>query len=162
MAKRLRRKKIGTKHFGPIIEVTDPCYNKDVWCRMNDVKIVEGEYACIIWRHTEKYTYEGREVTDTRVGRIGIYLDGIIPQQKAMEQIGEIGVDAGLAGFFMDKPDYTGDEWPAFCNSIGWENDAWIKPEGFFSRSGYGDGGYPVVAGKNKDGEITSLEIIFI
>lgn len=161
MAKRLRRKKIGTKHFGPFIEITDPCYNKDVWCRMNNVKIVEGDYTCIIWRCTEKYICEGREVTDTCVSRIGIYLDGIIPQQKAMEQIGEIGVDAGLAGFFMDKPDYSDDEWHDFCNSIK-KGDAWIKPEGFFSSSGYGDGGYPVVAGKNDAGEITSLEIIFI
>lgn len=163
MAKRLRRKKIGTKHFGPYVDITDPGYDKDTWCRMNNVKIVEGDYACIIWKMTDKFKYEdGEEITDTRVARIGIYLDGVIPLQEDLEQIGEIGVDAGMAGFFMDKPDYTRDEWFAFCNSLGLKENAWIKPEGFFSDSGYGDGGYPVVAGKNEAGEITSLKIVFI
>lgn len=161
MANRLRRKTIGKKHFGPTIEITDPCYDRDVWCRMNHLKIVEGEYTCTIWRHTDRYTYDGREITDTRVGRIGIYLDGIIPPQKKMEEIGDIGVDAGLAGFFMNKPDYSDNEWLDFCDSIK-KGDAWIKPEGFFSSSGYGDGGYPVVAAKNENGDITAVEIVFI
>jgi hypothetical protein len=77
-----------------------------------------------------------------------------------MEEIGEIGVDAGLAGFFNDKPDYTDDEWSEFCDSIR-NGNAWIRDEGFFSSSGYGDGCYPVNACRI-NGEIVALEIRFI
>lgn len=157
----MKKKVVGIKHFGPYIDVTDPCYDKDVWCRMNNIKIIEGEYTCVIWLHKENYMFNGKEHTSTSVGRIGIYLHGIIPQQNKMEEIGEIGVDAGLAGFFMDKPDYTRDEWDDFCNSVETGN-AWIKPEGFFSSSGEGDGCYPVVVARNSKGEINAVEIVFI
>ena len=50
----MRRKKIGTMNFHGSVDVTDPCYDRDVWCRMNDVKIKQGEYDCYIWRHTDK------------------------------------------------------------------------------------------------------------
>ena len=76
-----------------------------------------------------------------------------------MEEIGSIGVDAGLAGFFMNKPDYTDEQWTEFCESIR-DGDAWIKDEGFFSSSGNGDGCYGVYAYK-QNGEITALEIRF-
>lgn len=159
---RLRRKTIGKKHFGPYIDITDPCYDRDTWCRMNDLKIAEGEYKCMVWRFKEKYVLNGEPVAYTVVGRIGIYLDGEIPQQKAMEEIGSIGVDAGVAGFFNSpKPDYSEKEWQELCKSIE-KGDAWIKPEGFFSSSGYGDGGYPVLACRNKDGDITAVEIAFL
>lgn len=155
----MRRKKIGTKYFEGVIDITDPCYSKDVWCRMN-ATVKAGEYDCYIWRHTDKGFYNGEEYKDVRVGVIGIYLNGIIPPQRSMEDIGSIGVDAGLAGFFMNKPDYNDDEWSDFCDSIR-NGDAWIKDEGFFSSSGYGDGFYGVYANK-VNGEITALEIRFI
>lgn len=156
---KLTKKVIGTKEFAGIIDITDPCYNKDVWCRMN-ATVKAGSYECSVWKQTEKYEYEGKEHKYQIVGIIGIYLDGIIPVQNQMEEIGYIGVDAGLAGFFMNKPDYTHEQWIELCNST-YGGDAWIRPEGFFSVSGLGDGGYPVYAYKDKDGNITALEIRF-
>lgn len=158
----MRRKKIGTKYFEGTVDITDPCYDKDVWCRMT-AEVKSGEYDCLIWRHTDKVwcrTDKLEQIKDVRVGVIGIYLNGIIPPQRSMEHIGDIGVDAGLAGFFMNKPDYNDDEWMVFCDSIR-DGDAWIKDEGFFSSSGYGDGCYPVYASKI-DNEIIALEIRFI
>lgn len=41
--------KIGTKRFGIVglvVDITDPCYDKDIHCRM-EVSVVEGE-----WRTT--------------------------------------------------------------------------------------------------------------
>ena len=35
----MRRKKIGIKDFHGSVDITDPCYSRDVWCRMNDMKI---------------------------------------------------------------------------------------------------------------------------
>lgn len=155
----MRRKLIGRKHFEGSIDITDPCYDKDVWCRMN-ATVKSGTYDCIVWRKTEKCEFDGKEQKWQIVGIIGIYLDGYIPTQKEMEEIGSIGVDAGLAGFFMNKPDYTDEQWSEFCDSIR-DGDAWIKDEGFFSSSGNGDGGYGVYAYK-QDGEITALEIRFV
>lgn len=155
----MRRKKIGAKHFEGVVDITDPCYDKNTWCRMN-VTVKAGEYDCHIWRHTSKEIWNGEEYKDVRVGVIGIYLNGIIPPQRSMEEVGSISVDAGLAGFFMNKPDYNDDEWSAFCDSIR-DGDAWIKDEGFFSSSGYGDGYYPVYAYR-MNGEIVALEIRFI
>lgn len=155
----MRRKKIGTKYFEGVIDITDPCYDKDVWCRMN-ATVKAGEYDCYIWRHTDKLELDGEEYKDVRVGVIGIYLNGIIPPQRAMEDIGSIGVDAGLAGFFMNKPDYNEDEWDDICNLIH-KGDAWIIDEGFFSESGWGDGCYGVYAYK-RNNEIVALEIRFV
>lgn len=157
----MRKKKIGVKHFGPLIDITDPCYDRNVWCRMNGVNIKEGDYTCRIWKHSEKMKFNGKAYTDTRVGIIGIYLDDRIPKDKDFEKIGIICVDAGLAGFFTDKPDYTDEQWMELCNNLGTE-DVWIRPEGFFSSSGYGDGSYPVLAAKDPKGEIFALEIRFL
>lgn len=54
----MRKTKIGVMDFHGSVDITDPCYDKDVWCRMNNVKISEGEYACYVWRHTDKGRYE--------------------------------------------------------------------------------------------------------
>lgn len=158
--KKLKEKTIGYKHFSDVVDVTDPCYNKDEWCRLNGIKIKEGDYKCVVWMRPDTVVYDGKEYDDTRVAIIGIYLNGLVPGEKQMEEIGEIGVDAGLAGFFMDKPDYTDEQWHDFCNSIR-NGYAWMKEEGFFSSSGYGDGFYAVRAFKMND-EITALEIKFI
>ena len=115
----MRKAKIGVMDFHGSVDITDPCYDKDVWCRMNNVKISEGEYACYVWRHTDKGKYEdGTPYSYLLVGAIGIYRNGDIPRQKDMEEIGSIGVDAGLAGFFHNKPDYSDEEWGRFCDRV--------------------------------------------
>jgi hypothetical protein len=155
----MRKYKIGTKHFEGTVDITDPCYSKGVWCRMT-AEVKAGEYDCRIWRHTTKGVYNRREYNDVRVGKIGIYHNGIVPNVKLMQLIGSIGVDAGLAGFFMNKPDYNDEEWEELCLSIR-GGDAWIRDDGFFSHSGYGDGCYGVYAYK-RDNEIVALEIRFL
>ena len=153
---KLARKEIGWHDFHRSVDITDPCYDKDVWCRKNDVKIADGEYLCITWIYRKRGKHP-----DRRVSIIGIYLNGDIPGQDDMEIIGEIGVDTGLAGFFHNKPDYTDTEWSEFCNKIQ-EGDEWLTEEGFWSSSGYGDGCYSVYASKNEQGVINALEIRFI
>ena len=157
----MRKTKIGVMDFHGSVDITDPCYDKDVWCRMNNVKISEGEYACYVWRHTDKGKYEdGSPYSYILVGAIGIYRNGDIPRQKDMEEIGSIGVDAGLAGFFHNKPDYSDEEWGRFCDRVR-NGDAWLTEDGFYSSSGYGDGCYGVYAYK-QDGAITALELRFL
>ena len=144
----MRKEIIGQINFSGTVDITDPCYNKEVWCRMNQVPIKKGKYTCMVW------------MKDGTVGIIGIYYGGVIPRQSHMKEIGEIGVDAGLAGFFHNKPDYDDETWTDLCNLVR-EGKAWITKDGFFSFSGYGDGGYGVYAYKT-EGETTALEIRFM
>lgn len=141
---------VGKKDFNGSVDITDPCYSKDVWCRINDVKIKDGVYYCYVWRNKE----------EKRVSRIGIYLNGEIPKQTSMKLIGEIGVDAGLAGFFHEKQDFNDEEWSRFCENCISE-DCMLNEYGFYSSSGYGDGCYPVYA-YEKQHEKVALEIAFM
>lgn len=152
-------KYIGRKHFGPKIDITDPCYDRDVWCRINDLEIKEGDYLCCVWLKKRWYVcpVSQKRVVYDSVARIGIYL-GL---SGKMDVIGEIGVDAGLAGFFNNKPDYSDDEWHQFCEALDGK-DYLINNEGFFASSGDGDGSYPVFAHKDVNGKIDSIEIDFM
>ncbi len=90
--------------------------------------------------------------------------------------VGTICVDAGLAGFFENKPDFTNDEWSHFCDlTFGNETDndfkvidncAYVKNGSnykcFFTSSGEGDGNYHVNVLKNKNSEIVAINIEFI
>ncbi|MDD4509350.1 MAG: hypothetical protein PHY23_00295 [Oscillospiraceae bacterium] len=157
----MRRKEIGVMDFHGSVDITDPGYSKDTWCRMNDVKIRDGNYTCVIWQHTDKCKHaDGTQYSYKLVGIIGIYLNGSIPHEKRMEKIGSIGVDAGLAGFFHNKPDYDDKAWDIFCEQLANRN-VWLTEEGFYSSSGYGDGCYGVFAHKQNN-EIVAIEIRFL
>lgn len=144
------KKEIGKIFIDGKIDVTDPCYARDVWCRMNDIEIKKGEYTAAVWMH------------DKTVGILGIYYDGIVPEQGKREYLGEIGVDAGLAGFVKTGTEITDKEWPSFCDRIyASKKDAWLLDWGVISVSGEGDGGYDVYAYRT-NGDITALEIQFL
>lgn len=142
-------KLIAKKYFGSLIDITDPCYDKDISCRMS-VPVRAGIYNCMI------------SVSDgsRRINTIGIFLEAEDVVAAARKQIGSIGVDSGLAGFFNNKPDYTREQWLALCDSLG-DGNAWTNNEGFFSTTGFGDGYYPVYAYR-QNGTIIALEIHFI
>lgn len=142
---------VGHKKFGGTVEVTDPCYERSVWCRRDIEGVKQGNYACVAWVDSENHH---------TVAIAGIYLNGCIGTHTEFKLTGEIGVDAGLAGFFINKPDYTQEQWNEFCKSLG-KKSAWIRDEGFFTVSGFGDGAYPVYVRKNKNGEVTGIEISF-
>ncbi len=156
----MRRKKIGVKDFYGSVDITDPCYDKDVWCRMNNVRIKEGEYTCLAWYQAEKGNYNGIPYNYKVVGIIGIYLNGRIPNQNTMKEIGSICVDAGMAGFFHNKPDYDDNAWNNFCDRLH-DGNVWIIEDGFYSLSGYGDGCYSVYS-QEQEGEVVALEIRFL
>lgn len=147
---------VGRKEFPGVIDITDPCYDKDVWCRYNGLHIVPGVYDCIM------HVIENEH----RVSRCSIFLGGADRIGGADRNrlkpsvLTRIGVDAGLAGFFFDKPDYTDEQWKEFCKEIG-TRDAKIIDEGFFTSSGYGDGEYPVVVYKYGE-DVMGVEIQFI
>ena len=83
----------GEMYFGKVIDVTDPCYNRNVWCRTS-VDVVPGTYDCY--------------ATHTENGRVAeIFIKRKDSRSVRTRMIDTIGVDAGLAGFFNNKKDYT-------------------------------------------------------
>ena len=138
------------------VDITDPCYNRSVWCRMNQVKVKPGEYN----------SYIKRDTNSERVAMAGIRL-GLDDGNYTVSKLGSIGVDAGLAGFWPNKPDYdTDEEWQHVCEEYLFtpndDKDYYEFDNGFCSSSGWGDGMYPVYACKDSNGEIVALEIHFM
>ena len=142
-------KYIGELELGTKVDITDPCYDKDVWCRMTT--------------DCEPGLYKGYvEMSDEgdwgmRVATVSIFKGDKMWGIEEMEYIGNIGVDAGLAGFFNDKPDFSDTEWNEFCGKIN-DGDAWNLYNGIFSSSGYGDGCYNVYANEERN----AFTIVFI
>lgn len=156
---------VGVKNFDSRpITATDPGYDDDVWCTIRGIKVKPGDYICVAWKGRDYWTdpTDGKKHSSQRVMMCGVYFNqGIIKADTdKWRRIGYIGVDAGLAGFFQDKPNYADKEWFEFCDQIN-KQDYLITPEGFCTVSGYGDGTYPVYARKDESGDITALEIRF-
>ena len=164
------KKIVGYMPINGSVDITDPCYNRDVWCRLNDVKVRPGDYECSYFMENFPWEYDGEKGDDWRVTRARITHVDVMTELESTrfaevdeaEDFGEIGVDAGLAGFFQNKPDFSDAEWHEFCNAMRpRDKQAWRTELGFWTDSGFGDGGYPVYALK-RDGEIVALEIVFI
>lgn len=88
-------------------------------------------------------------------------LEERIKRGRSWRYVGDIGVDAGIAGFFDgEKPDFSDSEWAEHCNWMrekdtetkkqnGGRASYWYirclpqtEKDGFWTSSGYGDGGY--------------------
>ena len=151
----MRKKLLGTRHFGERVDVTDPCYDKDVWCRTT-VTILPGEYTGYIWREWKTFR-NGTRFAEPHC--LGIYRGGIIPPQKKRELIGTIGVDAGMFGFFENKPDYGEAEWQKICQRALSKNPSWLHRDGFITLTADGDGAYPLYGYKDDAGNIVALEL---
>lgn len=158
---KLTPKLVGARHFDDrLVTVTDPCYSSGWSGFAIPIRVKPGDYDCVAWKGRSRYkTGDGKYCSYTRVWICGIYLDGNVGGEDDFEETGVISVDAGLAGFFQEKPDYN-EEWFSLCDMVH-KKEYLIVDEGFLTESGIGDGMYPVYARKNKDGEITALEIRF-
>lgn len=141
---------VGELVLGDKLDVTDPCYNKDVWCRTT-VDCKPGAY-------TGYAKFSDEREWGTRVASLSIYKDNIPCSINDMECISSnIGVDSGFAGFFNNKPDFSDEEWYELCDKTE-DGNAWCMFNGIFSDSGYGDGCYELYANKDR----TAFTLIFI
>lgn len=147
--------------LGETCDVTDPCYDKDVWCRTTLKDMEPGSYDCY-YKHLDD-AFWGNRIAAIR----------IIKEDKDdclfWDNAGEIGVDAGLAGFFNNKPDFNDNDWSALCDSLNFSEKIvevrsfnGDEPDAFFTESGYGDGSYELSVAKNRDGKIYAAQVVFI
>jgi len=84
------------------------------------------------------------------------------------ELVGYCGVDAGLIWlgdpcYIKNHPELNDEsKWQEFCESLRDMNLPQEAYSGVLTRTGWGDGEYPVYATKTKDGDIKKIEIVFI
>lgn len=152
-------RKVGVFQFGEKIDVTDPAYRKGVRCRLA-VAAKPGVYDCRVAIDNKGFI-EAIIIhhVDAPVERLNINMN--------IRCVGEICVDAALAGFFNDKPDYVEDgTWGNVCEVMSRQEDVGTKyyfnRDGFFSQSGYGDGDYFVYGHECAEGVYDALCIVFI
>lgn len=170
-------KKVGEFQVVNMVTITDPCYSwqKGNWPSRQVTGMAPGRYDCCIEDSNRPDSIvvmlgEGRIVP-----KIHSFFDSFCPI-VAMSQIGNLPVDSGTIGFFNGrKPDFMGDEWFALCNWMQEQNEKaraagdrdgyYIRRfdngvTGFWSRTVYGDGCYPVYTLRMK-GQIVALLIRF-
>lgn len=147
------------------LQVTDPCYDLNVWCtaRINNVK--NGKYLVDVIRQNQGQWGQ-------RISELVIYHESVYDKRSRLKfrwKDSNIGVDSGQAGFFdyqslanikvnetLDKSfynemcEYTLDSDQVGCNDFG-----------VVSASGFGDGVYSLYVAEQK-GEVVAAKIIFI
>ena len=161
MWEKYEKKTIAVKPW-EYVTVTDPCYDRDIRSQ-TDVKLPEGEYECY-------YDESDEGCWGVRISRIAIVKKGcgfkLDSEVYSTHNVGTAPVDAGLCGFFINKPDYDDEAWAKFCDDLeeidkdGCKN-VYHTAEGFFTSSGYGDGEYEVLTLEDHHG-VFGLMVIFI
>lgn len=152
---------VGYKEFTGPVTATDPGYDHDAMCVVRDIDIKPGKYSLFVYYGKEYYKDDDNKRRQCSIPYIcAMYHESLSPRGRCnWRLIGSIGVDAGMAGFFQNKPDYNYDEWGEFCKKM--RGNYCIMQEGFCTRSGIGDGWYDVYATYNDENEIVGVEIRF-
>lgn len=161
---------IGDFTFTGTVDATDPCYSRETyttkpWCGTADIPLVPGSYTGF----ADMVDTDG---WGTRCGRLVVVPSGAVQngavddylRKLVQEEYGEVGVDAGLAGIFQNKPDFDDQcAWNNFCDvEVDFSSSYWVTSWGFCTSSGFGDGGYPLYAYRDDNDNIFGLEIVYI
>lgn len=166
----LKKHKEQVKFSNNTMDITDPSYDEDVWCRAS-MPIKNGIYDIY-------YTIDDCRIYSLYLVRKGIELN-VEEFDLNKLHVCSVGVDAGLCGFFDNKDDYSDEAWRLICDAMlelednGYDSVFTLQElcdyipalhtllahkQGVFCSSGYGDGSYPVYADKT----IGIFEIKFI
>lgn len=182
-----RDKVVGSIEFPDgLCNVTDPCYEKDTWCALYDVKIKPGMYKALIdevdfpsiWKAEDNLDAfmhdvnvgDSYEVHDARIMSLTIIHEDYMGSYRyahynRYKLSNQIGVDSGMCGFYNYKPDFSSDEdWDNFWKSLNkTEHDNVCdcsRADGVTVSSGFGDGCYTVYK-LVKDRKTIGLQLIF-
>lgn len=170
-----------------LVDVTDPCYDKDTWCALHDVKVLPGNYTAFIdevdfqsiWKFDEDDVKRGcaekvgrATMHDNRIVSLTIVHEDYLPVYLQSDYhsyvlSNNIGVDAGLCGFYNHKPDFKEDGvWEKFWTSLKTlDNIKYYATDcrdiGVTVSSGFGDGCY-ICKKLTKDRKTIGLKLIFV
>lgn len=141
------------------VTVSDPCYEPDIWCAKNLENVFPGSYA--VFQKVASDPRWGSWICELYAKHV-FYLDIEIPDGKDKNVKPErLCVDSGEMGIFdydLYRKIHNGEdtEWQDYAcrfNNYG--------KEYFVSRSGFGDGDYPLFVAKNNNGNIVAMKIVF-
>lgn len=151
------------------MDVTDPCYDKDSCCR--------SKFLCLPGKYNVYIDIRVCRGWGTRVHSLRIVHDEYDGKNKfstwkpKLMRYSSVFVDAGLCGFFDNKPDYKSDNfgnlgkydklnpktWGQVCDLVRNKEFA-VLSYGAFSSSGIGDGSYPIYIWYGNDP--TSVDVV--
>jgi hypothetical protein len=159
---------IGTFELGGTkMRVSDPCYDKDVWCAGILENCVPGFWSAYLVLSDEGAW--GVRVKELRVSNLN---ESHVEPTELVDI--DAGVDSGQCGFWDEMLYPEGEReyddmngfYRTVCNLTHDETDHSVRggvvPFGAVSSSGYGDGGYSVYVGRNAAGQIVSAKIDYI
>lgn len=164
--------------LGSKVRVSDPCYSPDTWCSLLLNAVKPGKYHVNV-EHIDDEDWGRRNAKLTAIH------EDYVNAELVWERHSDIGVDSGQAGIF-DEVIYRDDEnaksityasggWFGFnitepgdvfydkmCGLTLNSPDQWgTFEQGVVSRSGIGDGGYPVLLAYNEEDVAVGICIDF-
>ena len=165
---------------GSVLRISDPCYERDVWCCGTIDNCVPGTWQAAVLVKDEGEWGDRVAVLAARYAETGPKFNGI--NRAKCNGTGqwhhaefEVGVDSGQAGIFDDDhyqkdSDFPNDpandfgsRWYSSCCDVTLGRmKAGMIPYGVVSSSGYGDGGYGCTLHRNMDGQVDFVFISFI
>jgi hypothetical protein len=157
------------------VMVSDPCYDRGTWCQAVIDNVKNGRWNGYVVRKPDPYNPFPTEQIDicSRIFAVHVGCDNHEDTQsvECTEPINkEIGVDSGQAGIFdlnhfHGGADQYGDKgWYDLCCEATAHDvfGADVIFGGMVSSSGYGDGGYECYVARNDQGEVISIELVFV
>ena len=160
--------------LGKKVQVTDPCYNLDVWCTETIENMLPGEYGTFA-------TIANRGMMGRRVSKLMIIHKSVeLGDLKFKVVTGDIGVDSGNCGFFdynkYKEAKEADAKFEAEHNNIGPFTNKWwsvsdnlralggtLDDWGVLSHSGYGDGSYDLYLAYDESGEnVIAAKIVYL
>lgn len=135
-----------------LVDISDPGYELDKYLYIDSLKVKPGIWNASLLADDDNLIYSLKISHEDFNGKCDLE-----------KNVGEIGVDSGLAGFFASpRHEYTDAEWDRFVSEY-YENDSVYMNtlNGVITNSGYGDGWYDVTA-QYCNNEIVSLTLTFI
>ena len=151
---------LGVIELSGTVVVSDPCYDRDVWCMQTGILIKPGRYKAMAVCSDE-------EELGTRVANLILVHEDYQMDSKEdwVSLCTSIGVDSGQCGIFDDSVYPQSKDHPdrdpfydECCNITLSRQSAGIlcNGKGVVSCSGYGDGEYELFA-KIRDGQHVAL-----
>ena len=148
------------------IHATDPCYDLDIWCAGTIDNVLNGTWEAHVTHDDEDY-----------VASITVRHKDACKDEPALpfSRIPQVfAVDSGQFGFF-DLGRFTDERGEGFyedvCDLTAPVNDKGDELQqtkftfrgfGIVTRSGFGDGRYPVYATRDPQGRVIAMKVVFL
>lgn len=156
----MKKYPLGTIELGQTLNVSDPCYKEGEGEQINLDNFRKGTYLVSV------VIADNMETDGMGNRAASLWVEpfvNVVISHTAYKNIGHIGVDSAMVGIFPKKPDFEKEElWKMSSELIAQENLSMLIKNGVVSKSGFGDGVYPVLAVKNRRGEYIALAVTFI